>query len=169
MDLDQYSHEELSAVVGPKSETYLEAWAPILSGKKSTNRFHFAGFFVAPYWMAYRKMKNVAAAWFVVVCISVVMEYLVFIRILGRSEAPALAGSLFGLILAIVCGYWGNTWYLSHVKEVVDSVRTQGLTGEAYFEELAKRGGTNPSYVFMVLGVFIGFFILGFLVGKIQS
>ena len=169
MDQEHYSQEELIAVVGKNADSYLEAWAPIISGEKSTNGFHVAGFFLAAYWMGYRKMKNVAAAWFVVVFISVLMEDLVFIHILGRPEPPAFAGSVFGVILAIVCGYWSNTWYLSHVKGVVDSVRTLGLTGEAYYGELTKRGGTSWGHIFVVLGVFFVFLILGFVVGTLKS
>jgi len=158
----EYSEEELRAVVGKNAESYIKIWAPIIRGEKSTNGFNVAGFFLAASWMGYRKMTNIAAAWFVVAFISVLMEDLVFILILGRPESPAIAGSLFGFILALVCGYWGNTWYLSHVKTIVDSVRSKGLAREEYYDELSKRGGTSWGHTFLVLGIFFVFLIAGF-------
>jgi hypothetical protein len=58
-------------------------------------------------------------------------------------EAPGYLGRFFGLVAGIVCGGFGNEWYLSHAQKVIAEMRSRGLAEDAYFEALAKRGGTN--------------------------
>jgi hypothetical protein len=43
----------------------------------------------------------------------------------------------------MVCGGFGNAWYLSHTQEAITQVRGQELTGDVYLQALAKRGGTS--------------------------
>ena len=52
-------------------------------------------------------------------------------------------GNIVGLVFAIICGAFGNAWYLAHAKRQIARIRTLGLKDEAYFKALARRGGTN--------------------------
>ena len=73
-----------------------------------------------------------------------------------------------GLIIGIVCGLFGNRWYLSHAQKVIAKVRSQGLPEEEHLRMLSKRGGTNllASVGFIalfILAIFLLFFALDLL------
>jgi hypothetical protein len=70
---------------------------------------------------------------------------IVFVGILGKPEASRILGSFVGIVAAIVCGVFGNDWYLSHSQKAITEVRNQALAADAHFQALAKRGGTSAA------------------------
>ena len=60
---------------------------------------------------------------------------------------------LSGLIFAMVCGAFGNQWYLSRIRREITNLKSQGMPEEAYLLSLSRRGGTN-------LAASLGFFAL---------
>jgi hypothetical protein len=90
---------------------------------------------------------------FGVILLESVLEEILFVRMLRMPEPPAVSNLVVGLAAAIVCGAFGNQWYLSHARKVIADVRSQGLTEDEHLRVLARRGGTS------VLAS-IGFFVL---------
>ena len=145
--------QHLRTFVGSKADYYLEKWNLLLDPARPGAGFNAAAFFLSGLWLAYRKMYRVAAVFYAAVLVEAVAEEVVFVGILGRAEAPRVSGAVVGLVAAIICGTYGNRWYLSHARRAISVVRTQGLEGDAIVETLSKRGGTS-------LGSSLGFLLL---------
>jgi hypothetical protein len=145
--------EEVSVFVGRNARYYLKFWAGALQGFDSGEGFNWAAFFLSGLWLPYRKMYAIAAAFLGIILVESMLEEVVFVEVLGRPEPPAGLGQAVGLVASIVCGAWGNRWYLSHTRRAVAELRHQELPADAYLEALAKRGGTN-------IAASLGFFTL---------
>jgi hypothetical protein len=144
--------QEIRAFVGPRADSYLKKWHGALAGDGRGTGFNWAAFFLSGLWIPYRKMYLVALVFYGIVIAESIAEEVIFVGILGR-ETPAVVDRLSGLIAAIVCGAFGNRWYLSRVRKEISSLKTQGMPEEAILETLARRGGTS-------LVASIGFFLL---------
>jgi len=154
---EEYTEKELRAVVGKNADSYLAIWQPILSGEKSKNGFHIAAFFFPLIWSLYRRMYAVAGgvsfAFFVA---KTIRKFIVGIAgtAPGYAVVPLIVSLVLGLVTSLVCALWSNSWYLSHVQGIVDSVRAQGLEGEPYYEALTQKGGRSWRPVLLVAGMF---------------
>ena len=146
--------QHLREFVGSKADYYLEKWSPLaLEHSGRSTGFNWAAFLLSGLWLAYRKMYQVAMIFFAIILVETIAEEILFVGILGKSETPAALGRVVGLVAAIICGTYGNRWYLSHARKVVSDVRAQGIEEHAAAEMLSKRGGTS-------LGSSLGFFLL---------
>jgi len=157
---DTFTVQEVRAFVGPKAGYYLKKWQAALDGTGISNGFNGAAFFLSALWLPYRKMYLITAIFFGIILLEAVLEEVVFLGILAKPEAPAALSSLFGFAAAIVCGNFGNQWYLSHTRKVITEVRSQGLPDDAHSQTLAKRGGTN---IVASVGFFTLFLVATFL------
>jgi hypothetical protein len=88
-----------------------------------------------------------------------ILEEIVFVGILGKPEPPMVLDRGVGLVASIICGAFGNRWYLSHARRAIAEVRSEGLPEDAYLQALARRGGTNLA---ASLGMFVAFVIGAF-------
>ena len=41
------------------------------------------------------------------------------------------SGVMVGLLAGVICGAYGNRWYLSHARKVISNIRAQGLEEHA--------------------------------------
>jgi hypothetical protein len=89
------------------------------------------------------------------------LEEVVFVGMLGKSESPVALDRVVGIAVAIICGVFGNRWYLSHTRKAVAQLRVQSLPEDSHLQALSKRGGTN---IAASLGLFIVFLVAAFLV-----
>lgn len=141
--IDPQTERELRAFVRSNANYYLRAWKPVLTGQGGIARANFAAFFFPAFWLGYRKMYGI----FVVIAAIYVVEYLVefsiFVAILGFNDPPWATSILFGFIVAIICGVCGNRWYLSHARRAISRTRAKGLDEGAYLRELSRVGGTS--------------------------
>ena len=168
---EEYTEKELRAVVGKNADSYLAVWQPILSGEKKTNGFHIAAFFIPWLWSLYRKMYKVAGGvYFAFFVVKTVRKSMIGNANMSPELSAVLLifGLVLGLVISFVCAYWSNTWYLSHVKGIVDSVRTQGLEGEQYYEALSQKGGSSWHPILLVVGMFVVFMALGYFWGSMK-
>jgi Protein of unknown function (DUF2628) len=158
--MSNLAEQEIRAFVGARADSYLEKWQPVLENKGIRTGFNWPAFLVSGIWLPYRKMYRRAAIFWGAILLATVLEYLIFAGILGQSEPPGC--SPVGLIAAIVCGAFGNAWYLSHTAQIIAEVRSQGLTEDVYFQELAKRGGTSIAAAagFLIGGIIAMYFVL---------
>jgi hypothetical protein len=144
--MNTLNDQEVAAFVGAKADYYLQKWRPVLDGTGNAGNatgFNWAAFLLSGLWLPYRKMYRATAIFFGVILLETLLEDIVYIGILGKPEAPGFWGRVVSLIAAMVCGGFGNAWYLSHTQEAVTKVRGQGLADDIYLQTLAKRGGTS--------------------------
>lgn len=145
--------QHLRAFVGSKADYYLEKWTPLQAGRGHSTGFNWAAFLLSGLWLPYRKMYSVSTIFFAIILVESIAEEVLFVGILGKAETPAGLDSVVGLVAAIICGAYGNRWYLSHARKVISDVCAQGLEQNAVTGVLSKRGGTS-------LGSSLGFFFL---------
>jgi hypothetical protein len=156
--MEPITEQELRAFVGRNANYYLRKFWPALKTrgpgydnvaiaglmvKQPKTGFNWVAFFLSGLWLPYRKMYLPTLLLFGVVLIESVLEEVVFVGILGKPEPPHDLARLVGFAVAIVCGCFGNQWYLYRARKVIADVRSQGLSAEEHLRELSKRGGTS--------------------------
>ncbi|MEO7298559.1 MAG: DUF2628 domain-containing protein [Verrucomicrobiota bacterium] len=139
------TEEEITAFVGQNADHYFSRWTPLIQGQNWTS-FNWAAFFLTGVWLLYRKMYKPALIFFGIIILESILEWSVF-----GDETPRGLERLVGLTAAIVCGAYGNRWYLAHATKVIVQVRAQDLPGNAFMDAISKRGGTS-------VGAALGFF-----------
>ena len=153
--MNDQTDEEVRAFVGPRADYYIRKWWLDLDKMGNTPGFNWAAFFLNVLWLPYRKMYRVTTILYGIILLEAVLDEIVFVGILGKPEAPRGLGRFVGLVVATVCGVLGNDWYLSHSQKVTAEVRNQGLTADAHFQALAKRGGTKVAATLGFLLLFL--------------
>ena len=148
---------QLSALVGSNAYYYLDNWTPLLRGWSRSAGFNWAAFFLSGIWLPYRKMYKATVLFYVIIIVESIVEEMVFVGILGRPETSAALERVVGLVAAIICGAYGNRWYLSHARAVVSELSGAGLRDDALMQMLSKRGGTS---VAASLGMFVLFIVV---------
>jgi hypothetical protein len=152
------TEQEVKAFVGSKADYYLRRWLPALQDRGNPGNatgFNLAALLLSGLWLPYRKLYKPAWIFFGVLFLESLVEEIVYVGILSRPDTPGYIGRLIGLVAAIVCGGFGNEWYLSHAQKVITEMRSRGLAEDAYFEALARRGGTSIAAVLGFLLLFI--------------
>jgi hypothetical protein len=74
---------------------------------------------------------------------------------LGMPETPPAFERGVGKAVSLVCGAFGNRWYLSHVKHLVDATRATAPKEEQCLDTLRKRGGATIVGGLGLLAVFL--------------
>lgn len=141
----------LAAFVGEKAEYYLGKWAQLLEnhtggggfGAGFGAGFNWAAFFFTSGWLAYRKMYRLAIAVYAITLVELVLEDVVFVGVLGKSQPPSGVGTVANLLVAVICGAYGNRWYLSHALRAVAEHDCEGLPEDAWQAKLSAQGGTS--------------------------
>ena len=135
--------EEFRAFVGPNwADFYFGAWRRILTGKGRGASFNWAAFFFAGFWLAYRKMYLATAILWGVVALETILEEVYFLGIRGAAKTPGLVYFGVNLLIGVICGAYGNRWYLSHAKRVI-AVVGQRWPRDIFLQTLANRGGRS--------------------------
>jgi hypothetical protein len=147
--MENFNEQGVRAFIGREADYYLKKWQPILERRGRWAGFNWAAFFLTGLWLAYRKMYK---ATFIYYGAYIPGEILLG-DILGKHIESSIEEILVGLVAGIVCGTFGNIWYLSRTLKAINEIRSQGLQEEAYFQSLSKLGGTN-------IGLSIGLCIL---------
>lgn len=159
------TEQEAKAFVGSKADYYLRRWLPALEDMGNPGNatgFNLAALLLSGLWLPYRKMYKPALIFFGVLLLEGFFEEIVYVGFLSRPEAPGYLGRFVGLVAGVVCGGFGNEWYLSHAQKVITEIRSRGLAEDAYFEALAKRGGTN-------IAASLGFLLLFIVTGVLMT
>ncbi len=134
---------ELRAFVGSNADYYLRKWASIRRERRGGAGSNLAAVFFSGLWLPYRKMYKATVIFFGVVFVESFLEEFFFVGVLGEPETPRPVARIVTLVVALVCGYYGNRWYLSHAKKIIAEVRMLRLDDESFLNELARRGGTS--------------------------
>jgi len=142
-------------------------WTPVLRGWSGGTGFNWGAFFFSGLWLPYRKMYTAAFILWGIILVESILEELLFVGILVKQETPPGFDRIVGLVVGVVCGAYGNRWYLSHARRIISDIRSQGLPQDAVLRTIAERGGTNLPAAFGILllyiaAIFVVFFVLEF-------
>lgn len=140
--------EEVSAAAGSNAEYYWSRWTPLMQGQNWTS-FNWAAFFLTGFWLAYRKMYNLATVFFVILTLGVLADHL-------HPENKETFASSCGWLIALVCGAGGNRWYWSHVNGLVNEARAENADEQQRNKRLSKAGGTSLLSAAAFLAAFFG-------------
>jgi hypothetical protein len=167
----EITEQEIHAFVGRNSNSYFRSWQPALSGMGRPNKFKAAAFWLSVFWVGYRKLYKVAAVLFGILLVEIALEIVIFEGVLNMQEPPAGLNGIIGLSVAIICGNWGNSWYLSHTKQIIEEVRMKRLDEKEHLSELARRGGTSiwasvGIFAFYMVATLAVLFIMGLFIGS---
>jgi hypothetical protein len=164
--------DDLRVFVGKREEYYLPAWAPVLKGYGHNAGFNWCAFFFTVMWMAYRKMYFFAFLFMGVgVAVSIIQEVVCTVYF-GLPESPRFADRIATLIFSLICGSFGNRWYLYHAQQQIAKVQTIGLSREESQRRIASRGGTSllKAVLFMfVLAAFVVLIVIAAIVAGVPG
>jgi hypothetical protein len=149
--------DELRAFVGGNAVYYLRKWTPRLTSPDGECGMNWAAFFLTSMWMFYRKMYRNG-----LICIGAGMLTslglnVLFLLAFRTPTVPFSATLIVNVLFCLVCGAFGNAWYLSHTERKIAMARAQGLTGDRLLFTLQQRGGTSLLMVFLVFGLALMF------------
>ena len=147
-----FEAQQLRAFVGQKADYYLKQWAGLRRGTGQGPGFNWAAFFLSGLWLPYRKMYGITAIFYGGLLALTIVEEVLFVGILGRAEVPS-GMNFVGLAVSLICGAYGNRWYLAHARKTIAEARGRGLDPYAVSAFAADRGGTS-------LGASVGLFLL---------
>jgi hypothetical protein len=139
----EVTETELRAFVGPKFDYYLRKWGPKLEDPSADCGMNWAAFFLSGFWFPYRKMY---AATFILYGVSLalaILQQVVFVAVIGAETVPPGVGLIMNVAVALVCGLYGNAWYLAHTQRKIAEAHAQGYQGDHLMYHLARKGGTS--------------------------
>lgn len=139
-DLDTLAitEPELRAAVGPRADFYLRKWQD-----KEGGGFNWAAFLLSGLWLPYRKMYRATGVLFALVVGETLFEEALFVYGLGMPEVPRWVERVVSLVVCVVCGRFGNRWYLQHVAAGVQQARSATSDEPSRLQYLVRRGGTS--------------------------
>ncbi len=130
---------DLRAFVGKREEYYLTAWAPALKGYGQVTSFNWCAFFFTVMWMAYRKMYFFAFLYTGVgVLVSIIQEVVCSVYF-GLPESPRFVDRIATLVFSLICGSFGNRWYLRHAQQQIAKIQSIGLAHEESQRRITSR------------------------------
>lgn len=147
--MEDASEAELRAVFGPRADYYFAQWQG--TGRRASN---WAAFWFSGLWLPFRRLYLVALVFYAAIAVESVLEEVVF-RWMGYREVPTAVNRAVGLACALVCGAWGNRWYLARVRRIISETRALGLSPDEHLRELGRRGGTRVWHAVAFLLVFL--------------
>jgi hypothetical protein len=158
------TEREIRAFVGSKADYYLQRWQLALNGEGKVRGANWAALLWAGFWVPYRKMYLLTVIFYSVILIETILEEVLIVGVLGEPEVPTRLSSLVGFITGVICGAFGNIWYLSHARKVIANVRSQNLPENEHLRVLSECGGTDlfssVMFVIILFGAAIAIFYL---------
>jgi hypothetical protein len=143
----------LRAFVGSNADYYLRVWAPALTGESGDRGFNWAAAILSATWLLYRRMYGRA------LIVYAVLAAAAFIDVRSPADAsgrrPPVVEVLAGGGVVLVCGLWGNSWYLSRAHRAVRQTPGGGTDEATRQAALRRAGGTN------LVGAFTGALLFG--------
>ena len=145
----------LRAFVGPSADRYLRKWSAVLSGSATNPGFNWAAFFLSGLWMGYRKMYRATLILYGILLVEMIVVTVIASVVVDGSELIDAFDRIVNLAVAIICGGFGNRWYLAHATRAIAEERADGLEGEPLLHILSQRGGTNLLASLGFFGLFL--------------
>lgn len=139
--------------IGNNAHYYIPIWEKFKK-QDSKIHFHLSAFFLAIYWLGYRKMYKYAIA------------YLVFaqtIPIIGLLLVPNsyMQVQLITVLTYPLFGLFGNWLYYDHAQKKITAIKQTHTTEASQQKAIQEAGQTNIAFPFILLFVsmFLGIFV----------
>lgn len=164
--------DDLRAFVGKREDYYLPAWAPALRGYGHSAGFNWCAFFFTVMWMAYRKMYFFAFLFLGAGVLVSLIQEVICTMYFGLPESPRLVDRIVALSFSLICGSFGNRWYLYHAQQQISKIQAIGLSREETQLRIASRGGTSllKALLFMfVLAAFVVLILIAAIVAEVPG
>lgn len=123
LNREEAAEQDLRAFFGRNADYYLERWRQSEVSGRGDGKFNWAAFLLSGFWLSYRKMYAATAIFIGVILLETMVEDWYFTKVLGKPDVPAAVGSVVGLVAALICGAFGNRWYLAHARRRVAEVQ----------------------------------------------
>lgn len=143
------SEVELRELFGPRADYYVMQWSG--ASRRTVNR---PALFLSGLWLPFRRMYLATAIFYSVALLETVVEELLLWR-LGYPRVLRLVDAAVMLVPAIVCGVWGNRWYMAHARRILAQTRALELPMKHSLGILRNRGGTRRLHAVGSLGAFM--------------
>ncbi len=128
------------------NQTYYASSFQKMQATNSSASWNWCSFLFSAYWLAYRKMYGIAAA------------YAVVSFVLGLI--PGI-GAVLGFAMSICAGIFGNHFYKQYVDGELQIARNMDMVNKNAY--IAKKGGTSLGAVWAFIGIM---FLLGLIAGS---
>jgi Tfp pilus assembly major pilin PilA len=151
----------LAAYVGPKNADYYARKFDSFKSGGGAMSWHWPAFFIASWWLLYRKMwLNAFLYWIVLPIVLMILSVLVATTASPEASAVFYYGS-YTFITFILVPIFANKLYYRHAQKKADKVASIISSAEQQSAELSRIGGT--SNIVLILIPFILIFVLGIL------
>lgn len=147
---DKDESNDMKTFIGSSSSYYINKFNEI-EYNNGQIKWNWAAFFFNIYWVVYRKM-------YVLATIMLFVELLFELIIDDESMSRCIS-----FIISILCGMYGNHFYMKHAEKHVQAVKYMDITAKERY--LKSKGGTSVSAVIGFLAIF---FIIGFIIGVLE-
>ena len=107
------SEREIRAFVGKNADYYLRKWPPPAEPYGQATGFNWAAFLLSGLWLPYRKMYRMSLLMYGVIVGEEVLEMIAVAVGWANDQSLGVIGRIVGLAFSIVCGSFGNSWYLA--------------------------------------------------------
>ncbi|MDH5655748.1 MAG: DUF2628 domain-containing protein [Spirochaetia bacterium] len=154
--MDESSDELLKKkkiFIGKKANYYIRRW-------EKPNSWNWAAFFLAFFWMLYRKMYLYASIFIGIIFVESILSEIFFTVILEMPEAPDYYSKAVQFTYASLSGIFGNQLYKIHTEKKISMIDNE--------DQLIEEGGTTlvaPILALAALLILIAinaFFLLNF-------
>lgn len=143
--------EKLRLFVGKKKEDYyIKKWIDAENPMVKSG-FNWAAFWIAPFWLGYRKMYKWVLIYFAI-CLGIDCLNYFFIH----SSSSFHIGTAFGVAI----GIYGNSFYLKFARENITNAEKRYESALEQTSFLKKKGGTTKSGIAFVLLIFLVYAVL---------
>lgn len=182
--IDEVKAEDLSAVVGTKTDYYLPRFRR-MSRNSSSASWNWAAFFFGPLWLLYRKMYGLGVVIMILELLQTVVTEIAY-KAIGFSATEGMTYadryaliesaltepsnryfllsiwlfSLIAMAISIVLGVLGNRLYHDHCQKTISRARSK--TPDLTAGELSSIGGT--SIAITIIGYIAQYFITQILI-----
>ncbi|ADE11467.1 hypothetical protein Slit_1230 [Sideroxydans lithotrophicus ES-1] len=141
------------AIIGPQNqEYYLERFFRFDDEGKILPTWNWSAFLVTSYWLLYRKMWVQAAIYFIIPLLLLALFWIVGFAV-GRGSGFLITLGNFLYLAAVFIGVpmYANAAYYKHCKKMIAEVQATTQDTQRQLGELAGKGGTSKSVVFLVM------------------
>ncbi|HKQ16697.1 MAG TPA: pilin [Steroidobacteraceae bacterium] len=153
MDSNSSQNEELyrAAVGESKAGYYLPLFERFDQGGSRVS-WNWPAFFVPFFWMLYRRMYGLAAAYFFLYPFAAAILLAVLTAVLGQAAA-ALAYWLVILGVWVLVPMFANSLYHAHVRKRIDRMAGEAPSHEALVQRLIGQSSGNTAVVVAIVAV----------------
>ncbi|HEV7856371.1 MAG TPA: pilin [Herminiimonas sp.] len=152
------------AIIGPKNQAYyLRRFATFDRNGKTGASWHWPSFFVAFYWLLYRKMWLGALIYFVAPYV-VAMALGIMAAIAGKSGIAVIGIGylLYAVAIFLIMPIYASAFYYKFCNAKIAEARASSRDVQRQLGELSAKGGTSY-VVFIIVGLLTFVSVIGIL------